>query len=190
MSALARNLLYDASMGNVTSIDPLRSFGASLSLAAWFVTVGALAAQAPPPQTQPSLSEGSTVTMTGCLRAGEQPGTFLLANAKREATSSDGKDIAAHHGPGAKTDRPAPARGAETLRLAGATTRLKLSDHVGHTVSVTGMLAAEDRIVTPGIVLPDAPAGGAPGRKPEVGGKSPARVFNVRSVTHVAAECK
>jgi hypothetical protein len=157
--------------------------------------VGGLAAQAPStgapaPATAPP--EGTTVTATGCLRAGPQTGMFVLANAKWDVRSAEPSQTG-HHG--VPKDRPAanppgtagsgtPSAG-ETLRLAGATARLKLNEHVGHTVTVTGMLAAEDRIVTPGIVLPDTP-----NRKPDEGGKPPARVFNVRSVTMVSADCK
>jgi hypothetical protein len=127
------------------------------------------------------------VTATGCLRAGEQGTTFLLANAKWEPKPASGKDA-----PSRQDARPTQDRttAGETLRLAGAPARLKLSDHVGHTISVTGTFAGEDRVVTPGIVLPDAPRGDTTSRKPEVGGKPPSRVFSVRTLTHVAAECK
>jgi hypothetical protein len=101
---------------------------------------------------------------------------------------SDTKDTARHDA--RETDATAPTRPPETLRLAGATTRLNLRDHVGHTVSVTGLLVPEDRIVTTRIVLSDAPGGEKTDRKPEIGGKAPIRVFNERSATHVGAECK
>ena len=80
------------------------------------------------------------------------------------------------------------AAGGETLRLAGNTAQLKLADHVGHTVTATGMLAAPDPVVTPAVVLPDPPAGSKPAPKPP--SDSPLRVLNVRSITHVAGECK
>jgi hypothetical protein len=154
-----------------------------------------LAAQVPStdaPAPATASPEGTTVTATGCLRAGPQTGMFVLANAKWDGRSAEPSQTG-HHG--ATKDRPAanlpgttgseaPA-GRGTLRLAGATARLKLNEHVGHTVTITGMLAPEDRVVTPGIVLPDTP-----NRKPDEGGKPPARVLNVRSVTMVAADCK
>ena len=77
----------------------------------------------------------------------------------------------------------------ESLRLAGAATQLKLADHVGHTITATGMIAQADPVVTPGIILPgspDAPAKIPTDKKPA----APARVLNMRSFTHVAAECK
>jgi hypothetical protein len=157
--------------------------------------VGGLAAQAPSPGAQTPASppaEGKTVTVTGCLRMGPQTGMFVLANAKWDARPGAPGQGGHHDAP---NDRPAssppgaagseiPSKG-ETLRLAGGTTRLKLNEHVGHTVTATGMLAGEDRIVTPGVVLPDTP-----NRKPGVEGKPAVRVFNVRSVTMVAADCK
>ena len=157
--------------------------------------VGGLAAQAPSTGAQTPATpqaEGKTVTVTGCLRMGPQTGMFILANAKWDATAG-APGQGGHHA--APKDRPATkapgqvgsetSAAGETLRLAGGTTRLKLSEHVGHTVTATGMLAGEDRIVTPGIVLPDTP-----NRKPAVDAKPTVRVFNVRSVTMVAADCK
>jgi hypothetical protein len=80
----------------------------------------------------------------------------------------------------------APPR--ESLRLAGAASQLKLSDHVGHTITATGMLGAADPVVRPGIVLPDGPAAAKADAKPA--GDAPMRVLNIRSLTHVAAGCK
>lgn len=173
----------------------------------------ALVAQAPstpaqtrPAQTQPApAADGSTVTATGCLRAGEQPGTFVLERV-RWKTAPDGPpgDGAAHHDASAQRDRPTtPATAAagqretppagETIRLAGAAEKLKLSEHVGHTVTVTGMIAPRDPVVRPGVLLPDAPRGGdTTSRSAAADDKASAfpRVLNVRSVTHVADECK
>jgi hypothetical protein len=56
----------------------------------------------------------------------------VLANAKWESKFGQNKEMAA---------------AGETLRLASLTTRLKLNEHVGHAVSVTGMVVGEDRIV-------------------------------------------
>jgi hypothetical protein len=129
------------------------------TLIVWLLAAATLTAQAgviPDPHAAPP--ESASVTVTGCLSPGIQAGTFLLANATREATPPPGKETPSHHSDAQPS--PKPARPAETLRLAGGLTRLKLGDHVRHIVSLTGMFAGEDRIVTPGIVLPDAPAGG------------------------------
>lgn len=161
----------------------------------WFAMLGAATQPAPPP-------DGSTVTATGCLRAGQETGTFVLEKITwSPASSASPADSAAHHDASPQRDRPtAPATAAsgprdlpaagQSLRLAGAPSKLKLSEHVGHTVTVTGMLAPVDPIVRPAVVLPDAPAGGAP-RKPDTASNDAMqRVLNVRSLTPVSAACK
>ena len=80
--------------------------------------------------------------------------------------------------------RAAKAPPRESLRLAGSASQLKLSDHVGHTITATGLLGAADPVVTPGIVLPDGPP------TAKAAGDAPMRVLNMRSFTHVAAGCK
>ena len=163
-----------------------------------------LAAQPPstPAQTKPAApTDGATVTVTGCLRAGDAPGSFTLTNVKWTSAATPPKDSASHHDTTPQRDRPKtpatatgqgefPAGG--TLRLVGATPQLKLDAHVGHTVTAAGMLAPVDPIVRPAVILPDAPAtGDTTARKPasEAGDASAPRVFNVRSITHVANQC-
>jgi hypothetical protein len=140
----------------------------------------AAAVQAPGEKTPRA---GSTVTVTGCLAAGEQPGTFLLTSVKWEARPTGAKTTADHQGPESTATKTAPAeaKSTETLRLAGLTARPRLSEHVGHTVTLTGMLAAEDRVVTPGIILPDPPGGGTRGRAPAGREADGPRILNVRS---------
>jgi hypothetical protein len=84
----------------------------------------------------------------------------------------------------AATDK---AANTESLRIAGNTAQLKLADHVGHTITATGMIAKADPVVTPGVVLPDPPADKKPAPKPS--SASPMRVLNVRSFNHVAPAC-
>ena len=147
-----------------------------------------------PPATPP---EGGIVTATGCLRAGDQPGTVVMTNIKWDPSDAAPKNAAAHHeapapapaGPtGAATVQPA------TVRLAGPLTRLKVKDEIGRTVTVTGMLVPEDPIVTPGVVLPE-PTGDTTSREAEAARRKQAseprrQVLNLRSLTRVAAECK
>jgi hypothetical protein len=113
----------------------------ALCLAAVFA-VG-LSAQNPPqtpppnPQTQPpaaqeAKSPAKTITVTGCLKAGEAPESFLLSDLKFD-----------------KKDRPVGTTGSEappvppnaSLKLIGGPAGVKLSEHVGHTVEVSGVLA-------------------------------------------------
>ena len=182
----------------------MRKGAATLILSGF--AVAALTAQAPavPAQTPPAPPDGSTVTVTGCLRAGEQPDTYVLERIIwNESASGTARDPAAHHDTTPQRDRPTtpataatgqrdtPAAG-ETLRLAGAAARVKIGDHVNHTVTVTGMLAPGDPVVRPGVMLPETPPkGDTTSRNPEAGQQeSKQRVLNVRSLTHVAAQCK
>ena len=180
---------------------------AAVILLASVVSAAVLAAQAPstPAQTQPPPPpDGSTATVTGCLRAGEQPDTYVLTNVRWSSTNVPTREPAAHHDATPRRDRPdAPATAAsgqretpapgETLRLAGAATRLKIKDHLGHTVTLTGMVGPQDPIVRPGVLLPDPPArGDTTSRTSPAREKTPPepRVLNVRSITHVTDTCK
>ena len=179
----------------------------------------ALAAQsAAPPAKRQSPPDGSTVTVTGCLTQGEPAGAFILTSVHFDSINTPPTGQGQHHDqkqpptPSAPppmttptTPSTAPAESAakktadealqrattapqrESLRLAGAASQSKLSDHVGHTITATGMLGAADPVVTPGVVLPDGPPAAKAGAKPA--GDVPMRVLNMRSLTHVAAEC-
>ena len=182
-------------------------------------TMLAAQSSAPPARLQ-SPPDGSTVTVTGCLAKGEPAGSFILTKVHFDSTNTPSTSQGQHHDqkqPPAPSTPPtmttpttpstAPAESAakktadealqraasappsESLRLAGSASQLKLADHVGHTITATGMIGAADPVVTPGIVLPDgSPAATTPPPKPA--GASPLRVLNMRSLTHVAAECK
>ena len=173
-----------------------------------------------PPTKLQSPPDGSTVTVTGCLTKGEPAGSFILTNVHFDSTNTPTASQGQHHDqkqpPTPSTPPPmttpttpstAPAESAakktadealqragkapprESLRLAGAASQLKLADHVGHTITATGMIGSADPVVTPGVVLPDGPPA-PPQPAPKPAGDAPLRVLNMRSFTHVAAECK
>ena len=102
------------------------------TLAICFTMVCSLAlvlyAQAPPPGHTPSEGKGS-MTLTGCLKAGSEPDTFILSN-----VSGGGTEAAQRTAPGelARTD--------VSYKLK-ADSNVKLKDHVGHKVEVTGTIA-------------------------------------------------
>lgn len=115
------------------------------TLAICFTVVCSLAlvlyAQAPPPaQTpppaQPSAEKGST-TLTGCLKAGTEPDSFILTN-----ISGAGSEAAQKTAPGEL------ARADVSYKLT-ADSGVKLKDHVGHKVEVTGTLAGKGFTSTP-----------------------------------------
>ena len=143
---------------------------AATCLAASFA-VGLAAQQ--PPQTPPSQAadKDKTLTLTGCVRAGDQPGSFVLANAKADdkapgATGTAGTTAA----PDAKAIENA------TLRLVGAPASVNLSEHVGHPVQVTGTVAPSDKAM------------GTSGAEPSKSDK-PEKSLNVRTVTMVSSSC-
>jgi hypothetical protein len=120
------------------------------TLAICFTVVCSLAlvlyAQAPPPQAPPSQApaaqapasaEKGATTLTGCLKAGTEPDSFILTN-----ISPAGSDTAQKTAPGelAKAD--------VSYKLI-ADSGVKLKDHVGHKVEVTGTLAGKGFTSTP-----------------------------------------
>ncbi|HEY2945765.1 MAG TPA: hypothetical protein VGN09_25265 [Vicinamibacteria bacterium] len=98
------------------------------------------------------------MTLTGCLQKGDEANTFLLTNAT---------------GPGAaaKVDR---------WELIGAPASLKMADHVGHKVEVTG------HAVGAGAAAKMEGKKGAKAEKAEEAGE---HHLKVRSFKHIAPTC-
>ena len=93
------------------------------------------------------------ITLTGCLKAGDSAGTFKLTNV---------------------TGGPAATN--KEWELLDAPASLKMADHVGHKVSVTGTIMGAGQA---------AKAEGQPNAREE----SAHRHLHVQSFTHVAATC-
>jgi hypothetical protein len=115
-----------------------------------------LSAQSTPPQSPPPMQEAKeaakTVTVTGCLKAGEGTDSFLLSDLKW------GKDKAV--GTAGSVTPSAPPISASSLKLVG-TPSAKLGDHVGHTVEVVGTIgdkADKGATADPAARPPSAPA--------------------------------
>ncbi len=128
--------------------------------------------QPPTPQSQPPMQEAKdaakSVTVTGCLKAGEGTDAFLLSNLKWKDDKAVGTS-------GAVTPA-APPIAATSLKLVGNPST-KLSDHVGHTVEVSGTIgdkAGKDRATPP---------------DPAPAGASAQASLNVRAVKMIAATC-
>jgi hypothetical protein len=98
-------------------------------------------------------TEAKGLTLTGCLKAGDSAGTFKLTNV---------------------TGGPASTN--KEWKLMGAPASLKMADHVGHKVSVTGTIMGTGKA---------AKAEGQPNAREE----SAQRHLQVQSFTHVAATC-
>jgi hypothetical protein len=149
-------------------------FAGSFIAAAFAVSLSAQApAQATPPQSQPmqeSKDAAKTVTVTGCLKAGDAAESFTLSDLKW----SQDKAV----GTAGSAAPAAPPVAATSLKLIGSPST-KLSDHVGHTVEVSGTIG-DKADKAPGATDPaarPAPAAGAQAS------------LNVRNVRMIAASC-
>lgn len=129
-----------------------------------------LSAQTVPAQSQPMQEAGDaakSVTVTGCLKAGAMAETYLLSDLKWADKAP------AAVGTSGVVAPMAPAATATALNLVGTPSGTKLSDHVGHTIEVTGTIDKTDKAVT-GTTPADA-------ARPQS--------FNVRTVKMIAATC-
>ena len=137
-----------------------------------------LAAQMPADQkkAEPAKSDEKSVIITGCLRAGETPNSYVLANVKDDASTT-----------AAATPSTPPSAGTSgamasgEVKLIGAPASLDLSKHVGHTVAITGSWAAAGKSSQP-----TGTTGAAGAASPS----SSARGFNVKSMTQQSETCK
>ena len=128
------------------------------------------------PQQRPaaqSAAADKTVTFTGCVKAGDTPNSFILANIKADDKEKSG---AATGTAGTMAKAPDSVR----LIAAGDT---KLSEHVGHQVSVSGTLSERSASASPGAANP--PAGAATG----TAGADKQPSLNVKTVSMVSSSC-
>lgn len=139
--------------------------------------------QSAPPQTPPSSAapmqdardSAKNVTVTGCLKAGDAPDSFILSDLKWNKD----KDKATGAGAvGTSGTAPSAIASASTLKLipSGGT---KLSDHVGHQVEVTGSVADKSASAAPS--SPSDPAAARPAKAEAA--------LDVRNVKMIAATC-
>jgi len=148
-----------------------------------------LAAQTPPPQTPPSTPQNpptsspsamqdrdsaKTVTVTGCLKAGDSADSYTLSDLKWGS-----KDKSAGGAVGTSGSAPAGIGAASTLKIvpSGST---KLSEHVGHQVELTCSVGDKDS------ARPSAKPSD-PAAAPSAGASGP--TFEAKSVKMVAATC-
>ena len=104
-----------------------------------------LTAQSTQPPASPSSQEAAiqktpVLTVSGCLRNGEDPSTFVLSNVKWLDKSDK---AATEKPPSVGTSGTDADSSGETLRLVGAPSGVRMSEHVGHTVEITGTLIDE-----------------------------------------------
>jgi hypothetical protein len=110
-----------------------------------------LSAQTPAPgqpmqDAKDAVKDAKSVTVTGCLKAGDTPETYLLSNLKWADKASGAV------GTSGVVTPSAPVATAAALNIVGSPSGAKLSDHVGHTVELTGTV---DKAIA-GTTAPDA----------------------------------
>jgi hypothetical protein len=144
-----------------------------------------LSAQIPATQPKPE-EKDKIVTATGCLRAGEEPSTFVLANVKWPDKTDKTKVVGT-----AGADDTAST--GETLRLVGSPSGVRMSEHVGHMVEVTGVIVDEARPQTTS-ELNNPARTGTGGDQTSRAQRPPAQVpspqtLNVRTVKMIGESC-
>jgi hypothetical protein len=156
---------------------PMKKAIAGSFIAAAFA-VGLSAQQPPPqsqaPQSQPPMQESKdaakTITVTGCLKAGDSADSFTLSDLKWGSDKAVGTS-------GSVTPTPAtPPISDSSLKLIPSAST-KLNDHVGHTVEVSGTIG-------------DKAAGAAAAADPAAARPAASQTaLNVRNVRMVSATC-
>jgi hypothetical protein len=135
-------------------------------------------------------TDEKTVTIVGCLRAGDMPNTFVLANVKDESAGTMREPEPSN--PPANppstpptTDPQDPSAvgtsgmAKEEVKLIGAPANVDLSKHVGHTVAITGSWAPQAKADRP-----TGTTGGETSAGPEK------KSFNVKSLAHRSESCQ
>ena len=142
------------------------------TFAAALLAVG-VSAQTPPqtPPMQEGKDAAKALTVTGCLKAGDTPESFMLSDLKWKDDKAVGTSGAVTPG--------TPPVAATSLKLIPSATS-KISDHIGHTVEVTGTIGDK----APGSAAPGAPTD--PSARPSAAAQT---ALNVRNVRMVAATC-
>jgi len=158
---------------------PMKQVIAATGLAAAFA-VG-LSAQTYPPPSQPPAQEAKDtariLTVTGCLKAGDLADSFILSDLK---WNKGDKAVGTSGAPAAP---PQAVASATSLKLVGSPTGTKFSEHVSHTVEVTGTIS-EKADKGMGSPTPADPAAA----KPSATAKAEP-TFSVRTVKMVSATC-
>lgn len=150
--------------------------------------------------SDPAKAEEKTVTITGCLRSGDTPGSFVLANVKADEagartmppsppTPPTPPSTPPTDPPSTPPTPPRPpdpttpagtsgAMGSAEVRLISVPANVDLSKHVGHTVAITGSWAPPEKATRP------------TGTTGTAGAASTARSFTVKSMAHKSETCQ
>ena len=106
------------------------------AIVAAICTTGLAAQSTQTAQTKDEAQKVPVLTVSGCLRNGEEPNTFVLTSVKWLDKTSAEKSAVGTSGSDADNS-------GATLRLVGTPSGVRMSEHVGHTVEITGTLIDE-----------------------------------------------
>lgn len=141
--------------------------------------------QTPPSASYPSASQdrdsAKTVTVTGCLKAGDSADSFTLSDLKWSGSKGTGAV-----GTSGSTSAPAEIGSATTLKIVPGST--KLSEHVGHQVEITGTVGDKSSSSASATTSPTDPAAPRPSASASASSSS-APSFQAKSVKMVSATC-
>jgi len=152
-----------------------------------------LSAQQPSTTTSPqSGRHGGPMTVTGCVKAGDTSGTYMLTDIQR--SDAGGGSGATTTTGAATTTAGGQGRGMGQLMLNSGAPDVDLSAHVGHKVEVTGMMSGgRGRMAGGAATTADTGAGsGSTSAATTTGGQGGARgmrSMNVTSVKMIASSC-
>jgi hypothetical protein len=139
----------------------LMCLGVGVSIVACAVAV--VGAQAPAQDA----SKGKTVTITGCLAAGADAKTFMLSDAMPAAAAKE-------------QSKEAPKSSEmRSYRVTAGESAVKLADHVGHRVTLTGTVEQTASTAAPG----------AAGTSGTAGTGKPIASLTATALKHVSPTC-
>lgn len=140
---------------------------------------------AQPPMQQASKDAVKSVTVTGCLKAGDMADTFILSNLKW----SDKDKATEAVGTTGSATVPGAVASATTLKLIPSAST-KLTPHVGHTIEVTGTISEKDKADRGAMTTPPAdPAAPRPSASPTSPSASTGPSLEVGTLKMVSASC-
>ncbi|HEY7497634.1 MAG TPA: hypothetical protein VH740_03945 [Vicinamibacterales bacterium] len=140
--------------------------------------------QPPASQSQPAMADrdaAKTVTVTGCLKAGDTADSFMLSDLKWSSRDSKGTGAVGTSG---SAGAPPAGLGTVTSLKIVPSASTKLSEHVGHQVEVSGTISDKDKDRG---AAPSAPPDPASASARSSSSSGPA--LEVRTVKMIAATC-
>ena len=147
-----------------------------------------VSAQQPPTSTMPqSGRRGGPMTVTGCVKAGDTSGTYMLTNIQR-SDAGGGSGATTTTGGATTTGGQGMGRGMGQITLNSGAPDVDLSAHVGHKVEVTGTMSGGRGRMSGGAATTDTGAGSGAATTGGQSGRG-MRSMNVTSVRMIASTC-